>query len=112
MCSITISKGFLSGPGVESRSTVMYSIHYTTLPNRLSNVRATAQNIQENTATSLRHFYLDTRKSAIYQKLCQEFFMYYIALTPWLMEPGGSMPHSLGLSNNPYPEPNQPNYPH
>ena len=28
------------------------------------------------------------------------------------MEPGGSMPHSKGLSNNPYPEPNQPNYPH
>ena len=33
-------------------------------------------------------------------------------LTPWLMEPGGSMPHSQGLSNNFYPEPNQPNYPH
>ena len=32
-------------------------------------------------------------------------------LTPWLMEPGGSMPHLQGLSNNPYPEPNQPNYP-
>ena len=32
-------------------------------------------------------------------------------LTPWLMEPGGSMPHSQGLSNNSYPEPNQPNYP-
>ena len=28
------------------------------------------------------------------------------------MEPGGSMPHSQGLSNNPYPELNQPNYPH
>ena len=27
----------------------------------------------------------------------------------WLMEPRGSMPHSQGLSNNPYPEPNQPN---
>ena len=27
------------------------------------------------------------------------------------MEPGGSMPHSQGLSNNAYPEPNQPNYP-
>ena len=25
------------------------------------------------------------------------------------MEPGGSMPHSQGLSKNPYPEPNQPN---
>ena len=24
------------------------------------------------------------------------------------MEPGGSMPHSQGRSNNPYPEPNQP----
>ena len=28
------------------------------------------------------------------------------------MESGGSMPHSQGLSNNPYPEPKQPNYPH
>ena len=28
------------------------------------------------------------------------------------MEPGGPMPHSQGLSNNPYPELNQPNYPH
>ena len=26
------------------------------------------------------------------------------------MEPGGSMPHSQGLSNNPYPDPNQPNF--
>ena len=25
------------------------------------------------------------------------------------MEPGGSMPNSQGLSNNPYPEPSQPN---
>ena len=25
------------------------------------------------------------------------------------MEPGGSMPHSQGFSNNPYREPNQPN---
>ena len=33
-------------------------------------------------------------------------------LTPWLMEPIGSMLHSQGLSNNSYPEPNQPNYPH
>ena len=24
----------------------------------------------------------------------------YLTLTPWLMEPGGSMPHSQGLSNN------------
>ena len=35
-----------------------------------------------------------------------------VQLTPWLMEPGGSMPHLKGLSNNPYPEPNQPNYQH
>ena len=31
-------------------------------------------------------------------------------LTPWLMEPVASMPHSQRLSNNPYPEPNQPNF--
>jgi hypothetical protein len=29
-------------------------------------------------------------------------------LTPWLMERGGSTLHSQGLSNNCYPEPNQP----
>jgi hypothetical protein len=29
--------------------------------------------------------------------------------TLWLLKPGGSMLHSQGLSNNPYPEPNQPN---
>ena len=28
-------------------------------------------------------------------------------LTPWLMESEGSMPHSQGLSNNPYPKLNQ-----
>ena len=28
------------------------------------------------------------------------------------MEPGGSMPHSQGLSNISYPGPNQPNFPH
>ena len=28
------------------------------------------------------------------------------------MEPGGSMPLIQGLSNNPHPEPNQPNSPH
>ena len=33
----------------------------------------------------------------------------YIQLTPWLIELGGSMSHSQGLSNDSYPEPNQPN---
>ena len=37
-----------------------------------------------------------------------ELFSTY-ELTPWLMEPGGSKPHSQGLFNNSYPEPNQPN---
>ena len=35
-----------------------------------------------------------------------------LLLTPWLMEPGVPMPHSQGLSNNSYLEPNQPNSPH
>ena len=35
-----------------------------------------------------------------------------LVLTPGLMEPGGSILHSQGLSNNSYPEPNQPNSPH
>ena len=29
-------------------------------------------------------------------------------LTPWLVEPGGSIIYSQGLSNKTYPEPNQP----
>ena len=29
--------------------------------------------------------------------------------SPWLMESGGSMSHSQGPSNNPYPQPDQPN---
>ena len=32
-----------------------------------------------------------------------------VIITPWLMEPGGSMQHSQGFSNNPYPESNEPN---
>ena len=27
----------------------------------------------------------------------------------WVMETGGSIPHSQGLLNNPYPDPNEPN---
>ena len=37
---------------------------------------------------------------------------YINQLTPGLIEPEGSMPHSQGLSNNAYPEPNQPNFQH
>ena len=35
-----------------------------------------------------------------------------LILTPWLMEPGGSMQHSQEFISNPYPEPGQPNAPH
>ena len=28
----------------------------------------------------------------------------------WFMEPGDSISHSQGISNNPYPETNQPNF--
>ena len=38
--------------------------------------------------------------------------LYFISvneLTPWLMEPGGSITHSEGRSCNACPEPNQPN---
>ena len=45
--------------------------------------------------------------------LTSRSYVYLInQLTPWLMEPGGSMPHSQGLSNNSYPEANQPSSPH
>ena len=39
----------------------------------------------------------------------QLFYIAVLTLTLILMEPGGSMPHSQGPSNNPYREPNQPN---
>ena len=32
-----------------------------------------------------------------------------VILTSWFMKPGGSMPHTQGLSNNPYSEPTQAN---
>ena len=35
----------------------------------------------------------------------QYVLLLYYYLTPRLMEPGGSMPHSQGLSNNPDPIP-------
>ena len=38
--------------------------------------------------------------------------IYKLKLTPWLMEPISSMPHSQGLPNNYYPEPNHPNSQH
>ena len=34
--------------------------------------------------------------------------MIIIIITPWLIEPKGSMSHSQGLFNNPYLESNQP----
>ena len=37
---------------------------------------------------------------------------YYLILTTWLMEPGDSMQYSQELSENPYPDANQPNSPH
>ena len=39
-------------------------------------------------------------------------YNYLYTLTPWIMEPRGSMPYSQGLSNNSYPELNQPNSSH
>ena len=36
-------------------------------------------------------------------------YLLHSELTPWLIEPGGSMPHSQGLSNDSNHEPNQPN---
>ena len=45
-----------------------------------------------------------------YQHLYSNIFLAFPSvnlLTLWLMKPGGSMTHSQGLSNNPYPEQNQ-----
>ena len=50
------------------------------------------------------------RKNKILEKKTDTIIVHL--LTPWIMEPGGSMRHSQGLSNNSYPEPNQPNSPH
>ena len=74
------------------------------------------QKLQSNASfpKMTRHFYYNCGN--IYKTRKHTFgsscLIIYNKLTPWLMEPGGSMPHSQGLSNNPYPELNQPNYPH
>ena len=51
-------------------------------------------------------------RSAWFLQLTIIWFHQTYRLATWLMEPGGSMPHSQGLSNNTFPEPNQPNSPH
>ena len=61
------------------------------------------------------HFKKERAKSAhrcTRDVVTKEIAIRFYILTPWLMEPGGSMPHSQGLSNNSYPELNQPNSPH
>ena len=40
-------------------------------------------------------------------KLVYYYYYYYSPTKSIVLGPGGSMPHSQGLSNNPYPEPNQ-----
>ena len=59
----------------------------------------------------LKFLYFIDLRAAI--ELLFVFIVLFInLLTPWLKKPEGSMPHSQGLSNNSYPEPNQPNSPH
>ena len=42
---------------------------------------------------------------------CKHIPSYFaLSITPWLMEPGGSVPHSKRFPNNPYPELDQPNF--
>ena len=40
--------------------------------------------------------------SAVKLKIPNFLWYFKILLTPWLIEPGGSIPHSQGLSNNTY----------
>ena len=58
---------------------------------------------------SKRVGYADTTVADVYTNIIS---LSNFILTPWFMEPGGSIPHSQGLSYFPYPEPNQPNSPH
>jgi hypothetical protein len=57
----------------------------------------------------LQHNFRSSRLARLYTKKIHEGNPNWQAsltmsqLTPWLMEPGGSMPHSQGLSNNSYP---------
>ena len=60
-----------------------------------------------NTCKLYYTFVLKFRITSVVTKM-----KYTLILTPWLKKPVGSMPHSQGLFNNPYPEPNQPNSPH
>ena len=52
---------------------------------------------------TVSHVHISHSKVIDYTSVCPH------NITPWLIEPWGSMPHSQGHSNNPYPEPNQPN---
>ena len=48
--------------------------------------------------------YINLCKGGIKYLIIIENIAFLISLlTPWLIETRGSMPHSLGLSNNPYP---------
>ena len=69
-----------------------FSLHKTGLAARSVPVLFLFQLFRE-----LLHYYLQIFTSSL---SCIE------TLIPWLMEPGGSMPHSQGLCNNSYPEPN------
>ena len=57
-------------------------------------------------------FVLMYRKSAVYEYIDIQVDILIKVLTLWLMELGGSMPHSQELFNNPYPGSNQPNSSH
>ena len=50
----------------------------------------------------------DNNDSLIFNEISPSELLKMNLLTPWYMEPGGSMPHSQKLSNNSYPKPNQP----
>ena len=54
-------------------------------------------------------FHLESRISPSSDTKRPSYPIITILLTPWLMDPGGSMLQSQRFSNNPYPEPNQSN---
>ena len=64
---------------------------------------------QFNSRLNTSAIYPESKASLIRVLLLLILLLLLLLLTPWFVEPGGSIPYSQGLSNNPYPEPNQPN---
>ena len=59
----------------------------------------------ENDAQGIEKLLLKTQVSEV-NRIIQIIIIILIMFIPWLVEAGGSMPHSQGFFSNPYPQPN------